>query len=191
MLWPTPPPPLLPPPHAVKLPTAANASSANPIMDNQARRRAGMPKNRMQASTVAPGASHGTPGRFGKASALVVGGVVEMVRVAVRAEEPVMLTELVEPKLNVGRSDAPARLDVMAAVSVTSPVKPPAGVTVMVEVFPDFAPGVTVTAVPVTVNPLTLRASDTDGEITPLLALMVRLYFPPGVEEVVTISKAS
>ena len=55
---------------------------------------------------------------------------------------------LVEPKLNVGGYWAPVGLAVTAAVSTTLPVKPPAGVTVMVEVFPVVAPGETVTAVP-------------------------------------------
>jgi hypothetical protein len=45
-----------------------------------------------------------------------------------------MLTGLVEPKLNAGRSVAPAGLDVTDAVSVTLPVKPPLGVILIVEV---------------------------------------------------------
>jgi hypothetical protein len=79
--------------------------------------------------------------------------VVEMVRVAVPAAAPVMLTGLVEPKLKVGGSSAPLGLEVTAAVSATLPVKPPDGVTAMLEVFPVVAPGVTVTAVPVIVKP--------------------------------------
>jgi hypothetical protein len=75
-----------------------------------------------------------------------------MERVAIPAELPVMLTGLVEPKLMVGGYWAPAGLEVTAAVSVTVLVKPPAGVTVMVELFPEVAPGVTVTAVPLTVK---------------------------------------
>jgi hypothetical protein len=63
-----------------------------------------------------------------------------------------MLTGLVEPKLKVGRYWAPVGLEVTAAVSVTLPVKPPAGVTVIVEVFPVVAPGATVTAVPLIVK---------------------------------------
>lgn len=63
-----------------------------------------------------------------------------------------MLTGLVEPKLKVGGYWAPVGLEVTAAVSTTLPVKPPAGVTVMVEVFPVVAPGVTVTAGPLTVK---------------------------------------
>jgi hypothetical protein len=41
---------------------------------------------------------------------------------------------------------------VIAALSATLPVKPPLGVRVMVEVLPVAAPGVTVTAVPLTVK---------------------------------------
>jgi hypothetical protein len=41
----------------------------------------------------------------------------------------------------------------MAAVSVTLPVKLPAGVTVIVDVFPVVAPGATETAEPVMVKP--------------------------------------
>jgi hypothetical protein len=61
------------------------------------------------------------------------------------------LTGFVDPKLKVGRSIAFAGLDVMAAVSVTEPVKPPEGTTAMLEVFPALAPAATVTAVPLTV----------------------------------------
>jgi hypothetical protein len=82
-----------------------------------------------------------------------VAAVVEMVRVAVAAIVPVMLTGLVAPKLNVGKSCAPLGEDVTEAVSVTLPVKPPAGVTMMVEVFPVVAPGKTVGVVPLTIKP--------------------------------------
>jgi hypothetical protein len=92
-----------------------------------------------------------TPGRAGCPRAALVGAVVVMVRVAVTAESPVILTGLVAPKLSVGRSWASAGLDVIAAVSVTLPVKPPLGVTVIVEVLPVVAPGLTDTAVPLTV----------------------------------------
>jgi hypothetical protein len=40
---------------------------------------------------------------------------------------------------------------VISAVSTTLPVKPPLGVTVIVDVLPLVAPGATVTAVPLTV----------------------------------------
>jgi len=89
---------------------------------------------------------------LGWTSAALVAAVVVIVSVAVPAEVPVMLTGLVEPKLKVGGYWAPVGLEVTAAVSITLPVKPPAGVTVMVEVFPVVAPGVTVTAMPLTVK---------------------------------------
>jgi hypothetical protein len=60
-----------------------------------------------------------------------------------------MFTGVVEPKLKVGGYCALAGLDVIAAVSATLPVKPPLGVSVMVEVLPVVAPGATVTGVPV------------------------------------------
>lgn len=75
-----------------------------------------------------------------------------IVRVAVPAVALMMLTGVVEPKLKVGRYCAPVGLEVRAAVNATLPVKPPLGVTVMVEVFPVVAPRETVTAVPVTVK---------------------------------------
>jgi hypothetical protein len=89
----------------------------------------------------------------------VVGAVVEMVRVAVLAEAPVISTGLVEPKLKVGGYSAPAGLEVSAAVSVTLPVKPPAGVRVIVEVFSDAAPGAIESAVPVTTKEGTTEAA--------------------------------
>ena len=64
-----------------------------------------------------------------------------MVRVAVAPAVLVMFTGLVEPKLKVGRSCAPAGLDVTAAESVTAPVKPPDPATVITSVA--FVPGVT------------------------------------------------
>jgi hypothetical protein len=75
-----------------------------------------------------------------------------MVRIAVPALVPVILTGLVEPKLKVGGYWALVGLEVTAAVSTTLPVKPPLGVTVIVEMFPLVAPGVTETAVPLTVK---------------------------------------
>jgi hypothetical protein len=63
-----------------------------------------------------------------------------------------MLTGLVDPKLKVGWFVAPAGLEVMAAASATLPVKPPAGVTVIVDVFAVVVPAVTVTAAPATVK---------------------------------------
>jgi hypothetical protein len=112
-----------------------------------------MPKSSKHARVAPPAAYHGTPGRFGYAREALVAAVVETVRVAVAGFVPVMLTGLVEPKLKVGGYWAPAGLEVMAGASVTLPVKPPRGVTVMVVV--EVAPGAMETAVPLSVRPWT------------------------------------
>jgi hypothetical protein len=75
-----------------------------------------------------------------------------MVRAAVSALVPVILTGLVEPKLKVGGYSAPFGLEVTDAVSVTLPVNPPLGAIVMVEASPVAAPGKIETADPATVN---------------------------------------
>ena len=73
-------------------------------------------------------------------------------RVAVPAAVPVMLTGVVEPKLSMGGYWAPGGLEVTEAVNPTLPVKPPAGVTVIDDVFPLVAPAATLTAVPLSVK---------------------------------------
>ena len=78
--------------------------------------------------------------------------MVVMVRVAVPAVMPVMLTGLVEPKVRVGGYCAPVGLEGTEAVSTTLPVKPPAGVRVTVDVFPVVPPGAKLTAVAVIVR---------------------------------------
>jgi hypothetical protein len=78
----------------------------------------------------------------------MVDEVVVIVSVAVAALDPVMLTGLVDPKLSVGVLVALAGLDVIAAVSVTAPVKPPAGVTVRLDVLPVAAPAARATGAP-------------------------------------------
>jgi hypothetical protein len=82
-----------------------------------------------------------------------------MVRVAISAVVPVMLTGLVEPKLKVGGYEAPFGLEVTEAVSTTLPVKPPLGVTVIVEVLLAVAPDATETAVPATAKPGTMSGA--------------------------------
>jgi hypothetical protein len=105
-----------------------------------------------------------------------------MVSVAVPAEAPVMLTGVVEPKLKVGASAAPVGLEVIAAVSATLPVKPPAGVTVMVLV--PAAPGVTVAGLNgegESVNPggtLTVSAMVVEVVRLPEVPVMVALVVP-------------
>lgn len=78
--------------------------------------------------------------------------MVEIVSVAVPAVVPAMLTGLVEPKLKVGGYWAPVGLEVITAVSAILPVKPPTGVTEIVEVLPATAPRATLTAVPLIVK---------------------------------------
>lgn len=123
--------------------------------------------NRMQARVAPPVAyHHGGAERLGSIAALLA-AVVEMVRVAVPAAVPLMFTGVVDPKLSVGRFVAPVGLEVMAAVNVTLPVKPPAGVTVTVDVFPVLAPRDTLTAVPV-MTKLALAALVTVTEAVPV-----------------------
>src|ERR1700692_524100 len=110
-----------------------------------------MPKIRTKAKVVPPAVYQRTPGLAGYRRAPLVAAVVEMVRLAVPAV-PVILTGLVEPKLNMGRSLAPVGMDVIAAVRATLPIKPPLGVTVIVEVLPVVAPGATETGVPLSVK---------------------------------------
>jgi hypothetical protein len=71
-----------------------------------------------------------------------------MVRTAVPAPVPVIITGFVAPKLSVGRSCAPVGLEVRAAVNSIVPVKPLFGVMVIVEEFPVDAPGDNVVEVP-------------------------------------------
>jgi hypothetical protein len=66
-----------------------------------------------------------------------------MVRVAVDPVTPLILTGLVLPKLKVGKSLALGGLDAITASSVTEPVNPPYGVTVIAAWFADVAPGET------------------------------------------------
>lgn len=129
-----------------------------------------MPKNSRAARTALPAEYQGGLRDFGYARAALVGAVVETVRVAVPAVVPVMLTGLVDPKLNVGGYWAPAGLAVRAAVNPTLPVKPPPGATVIVDVFPVVAPGETITAVPLTVK-VGLTAVVTVTEAVPVALL--------------------
>src|ERR1022692_2604690 len=119
----------------------------------QRRRRAGMPMNNKQASVAPLAAYQGTPLNLGRTKAPVVAAVVDTVKVPVPAAAPVMLTGDVAPKLKVGGSVAPVGLDARTAVRVTVPVKPPLGVTVIVEVLAVVAPGLTVRV------PLLVRAN--------------------------------
>ena len=86
--------PLLPPPQAVRLPSAAIRIKA-PSMARQLRRRAGMPKNTRRARTKPlPVPIH--PLLPGMAWSMAVVAVVEMVRVAVPLAVPLVIVT-VEP----------------------------------------------------------------------------------------------
>jgi hypothetical protein len=91
----------------------------------------------------------------------------------VAAVVPVMLTGDVVPKLNVGRSEAPAGLAVRAAVKVTLPVNPPLGVTVIVELLPVVAPGELMVMAP----PL-VRAKEAGVEVTVTVTVVVCVMVP-------------
>jgi hypothetical protein len=150
---PLPPLPDPPPPHANTPPPSVKSNASIPSMVRHLRRRNGEPISSMHARVTPPAADKRAPGRFGYAKALLVGAVVVMVRVAVAALVPVMTTELVVPKLSIGSSCAPVGVEVNDALIVTLPVNPEVGVTVMVDVLPVDAPGLTITAVPVKVQP--------------------------------------
>ena len=140
---------VLGPPHAVRPPAPIRKNIGRLSIVRQLRLRRGITRTSTQAR-VAPATLYPARlGCLGTTSALDIGAVVENVSVAVSAVAPVILTGVVELKLNVGGSWAPVGLDVTAAVSATLPVNPPLGVTVMVDVLPLVAPGLTVTAEPV------------------------------------------
>lgn len=99
-----------------------------------------------------------------------MGAVVVTVIVDETAEAPLMSTE--DGMLHVAGSIAPEGLDVREHLRSTAPTKPAAGVTAIVEVFPEVAPAVTVTAVP-----------DKSKLPEELLALTVRFTVPFAVVE--------
>ena len=99
-----------------------------------------------------------------------MGAVLLTVIVAVTAEVPLMSTE--DGMLHVGGAIAPEGLDVREHLRMTAPTKPAAGVTAIVEVLPEVAPALTVTAVP-----------DKSKSPVELLALTVRFTVPFAVVE--------
>jgi hypothetical protein len=133
---------------------AANSISRAMIPSVKPRRllRVGMANNTRHPRDTPAALTQKVRPRVGSVKALFVAAVVEIVSVAAPAFALGILTGLVDPKLKVGGSCAPVGLDVIVAVNTTLPVKPPAGDTLMVEVFPEVAPGNKVTAVPATVK---------------------------------------
>ena len=100
-----------------------------------------MPKSSTQARAALPAAYQGTPfcRRLAEGQPLLA-AVVEMVSVDVCALAPVIATEAGE-RLHV--AGLLAAVGEMAQLRLTVPVKPPAGFTLSVSVFPVVAPGVT------------------------------------------------
>ena len=78
--------------------------------------------------------------------------VVTIVRVPAPAALPAIARGPVELKLKVGGVTAPLGPVVRAAVRATLPVKPPVGVTVMVDALPVVAPVVMLTGAPLTMK---------------------------------------
>jgi hypothetical protein len=99
-----------------------------------------------------------------------VGAVVVTVIVAVTAEAPLKSTE--DGMLHVGGAIPPDGLDDRAHFRFTTPTNPPPGFTAILEVLPEMAPALTVTAVP-----------DKSKLPAELLALTVRFTVPFAVVE--------
>ena len=107
-----------------------------PRMARQLRRRAGMPKKSRQATAIPPPTAKNL--FSGRARAPLVAAVLLIVIVAVALP---LVTLTVGGIEHVGEFVAPDGLEVREHVRLTVPVKPPDGVTVMVEVLPVVAPG--------------------------------------------------
>lgn len=93
--------------------------------------------------------------------------------VAVTGVDAVTTTLLLEPKEHVGSTLTPLGAEAMAHFRFTCPVKPPAGVRVMVEVPVDPRLA-TVTDVPVRVKP-----AGTTGALMVTVTLVVATEAPP------------
>jgi len=110
----------------------------------------------------------------------VVAAVVFTVSVAVLTEEPVLLTLV--GMLQVGGSLGLGMLVVTAQVRLTAPAKPPEGVTVIVDVFPDAAPGLTV------IPPLLVSAKlGVGGVVTATFTTVLAVIFPVAASVPVTV----
>jgi hypothetical protein len=146
---------VVPPPQAATLHTIMGRRANIPSIARQRRRRVEIPVNRTQARIVPPVEYQGAPRftAFEDVHCVVCPELVAMVSVAVPAVAPLMLTGVVDPKLNVGMPTAPGGLAAITAVSAMRPVNPPAGVKVIVEVLPLVAPAGMVAVLPLTLNP--------------------------------------
>lgn len=116
-------------------------------------------------------------------------GAVELIVIVAVAAAPLIVTD--DGTLQVGRSIAPAGLDVRLHFRFTAPRKPPAGVTVMVDVLPVVAPALSVTAAPSRLKlpagllELTVRLIGPLSVVEPLVPVTVTMYAPAVVVAVV------
>lgn len=130
-----PPPPPPPPPQPTAAIETNRASSAT--MASQLR-RLGTQTRKTSARAVPP--AEGQNSLLVRLRALVA-AVVPMVKVDVTADVPVMLAEVGDRLHVAGSLEA---VGLMEQVKATVPVNPPDGVTLIVDVLPDVAPGFTV-----------------------------------------------
>ena len=110
----------------------------------------------------------------------MVAAVVFTVTVAVAPEASVMLT--LDETLQVGGSFGLVMLVVTEQARLTDPVKPPDGVTVMVAVFPEAAPGLTV-RLPLFDSPKLGLA----GAVTVTFTIVLAVMFPVAASVPVTV----
>ena len=106
--------------------------------------------------------------------------LVVTVIVAVTGVDP-LTTMLLEPKEQVGSSFAPLGADAIAHFRFTWPVKPPAGVMVMVELPP--APRLAMA----TVVPESVKPAGTVGALTVTVAFAVATVALPAVAVTATV----
>jgi hypothetical protein len=147
-------PPLSPLLHATRPPVKVTKDNNRLNIARHARLRLGI-TNRDKLASATPLPAYHEP-RLGtslnEVQAFEELAVVAMVKVPVAAALPEIVRRLVELKLKVGGVVTPLGPLVRAAVRVTLPVKPPVGVTVIVEVLPVAAPAAMLTGVPLAVK---------------------------------------
>lgn len=159
-------PPLLPQPVVPAIAISATTPSAVMLSAvRHVRRRPGTPKKKTSARVAPPPRKNLFKG---VARALVVEAVVATVKVAVAAVAPLMVTD--EPTVHVGGSLGLVMDVVTAHDRFTAPVKPPPGVTVIVDVLPVVAPETTV------ILPLLVSAMVGDPDV-PEGPVTVRVVF--------------
>ena len=131
---------MLVPPHPMHIPRIA-VRRKQPRSMLHFRRRAGKPKNRSTAKVAPPPAKR----PFSGINGLRLTAVLTAVSVAVTAVVPLTVTEEEEvpplPSLQVTASAELLTVVSTAQERATFPVKPPDGVTMIVEVFSLVAPG--------------------------------------------------